>query len=159
MPIGFTTPFAERLNSLSSIRVQEATQGELICPGTAYIAPAGLHMRVARRLSGSKPVISLDTHPADALHIPSVDIMMTSVAQVFRNRVIGVIMTGMGSDGSAGMSAIFRQGGLTIGQDESTCAVYGMPHVCAQLGVLTHVVPLSEIPAQIIHAARCLRLA
>jgi len=84
---------------------------------------------------------------------------MTSVAQVFRNRVIGVIMTGMGSDGSAGMSAIFRQGGLTIGQDESTCAVYGMPRVCAQLGVLTHVVSLSNIPAQIIYAARCLRRA
>ena len=68
-------------------------------------------------------------------------------------------MTGMGSDGSAGMSAIFRQGGLTIGQDESTCAVYGMPRVCAQLGVLSHVVPLSDIPGQVIYAARCLRRA
>jgi two-component system chemotaxis response regulator CheB len=84
---------------------------------------------------------------------------MSSVAQVFRNRVIGVIMTGMGSDGSAGMSAIFRQGGLTMGQDEDSCAVYGMPRICAQLGVLTHVVPLSDIPGQIIYAARRLRRA
>jgi two-component system chemotaxis response regulator CheB len=154
MPIGFTTLFAQRLNSLSSIKVKEAAQGELIRSGTAYVAPAGLHMRVVPGLSDSKPVISLDKNPADALHIPSVDVMMNSVAQVFRNRVIGVIMTGMGSDGSAGMSAIFRQGGLTIGQDEGSCAVYGMPRVCAQLGVLTQVLSLSEIPAQIIHATR-----
>ena len=85
--------------------------------------------------------------------------MMTSVAQVFRNRVIGVIMTGMGSDGSDGMSAIFRQGGLTIGQDEGSCAVYGMPRVCAQLGVLRQVLSLSEIPAQLIHATRLRRHA
>ena len=154
MPIGFTTPFAQRLNSLSSIKVKEAAQGEPICPGTAYIAPAGFHMRVVPRISDSKPAISIEKDPADALHIPSIDVMMTSVAQVFGNRVIGVIMTGMGSDGSAGMGAIFRQGGLTIGQDEASCAVYGMPRVCAQLGVLTHVMPLSDIPAQIIHATR-----
>lgn len=160
MPIGFTTPFAERLNYLSSIKVKEAAQGELILPGTAYVAPAGLHMRIVPRLSDLKmAAIRLDKDPADATHIPSVDIMMTSVAQVFRNRVIGVIMTGMGSDGSDGMSAIFRQGGLTIGQDEASCAVYGMPRVCAQLGVLAQVLPLSDIPAQIIHAARQRRRA
>jgi two-component system chemotaxis response regulator CheB len=159
MPIGFTTPFAQRLSSLSSIKVKEATQGERIYPGSVYIAPAGLHMRVVSRLSDSKPAVSLDTYPADAQHFPSIDVMMTSVAQVFRNRVIGVFMTGMGSDGSAGMSAIFHQGGLTIGQDEDSCAVYGMPRVCAQLGVLTHIVPLSEIPGQIIYAARRLRRA
>lgn len=84
---------------------------------------------------------------------------MNSVALVFKNRAIGVIMTGMGSDGAAGMTRIFRQGGLTIGQDEDSCAVYGMPKVCAQLGVLTWVLLLMEIPAHIIRATQHRRRA
>jgi len=79
---------------------------------------------------------------------------MTSVAQVFKNRALGVILTGMGSDGAVGMAAIFRKGGLTFGQDEASCAPYGMPRVRAQLGVLTHVLSLSDIPAYIIRATR-----
>ena len=159
MPSGFTATFAHRLNSMCSLQVKEAAQGELLRPGMAYIAPAGLHMRVVPRSSDSKPMISLDENPKDALHIPSVDVLMESVARLFKNRAIGVIMTGMGSDGAAGMSAIFHQGGVTIGQDEPSCAVYGMPKACAQLGVLTHVLPLSEIPSHIIHAARRRRRA
>lgn len=154
MPAGFTRPFAQRLDSLCAISVHEATQSELIQPGVAYIAPAGLHMRVAPRLSDSRPTIVLNPYPQDSLHIPSVDALMKSVADVFKNRALGVIMTGMGSDGAEGMSAIYRQGGFTIGQHESSCAVYGMPRVCAELGVLHRVVPLSEIPAQILHATR-----
>jgi two-component system, chemotaxis family, protein-glutamate methylesterase/glutaminase len=154
MPFGYTTAFAQRLDSFCSIKVKEAAQGELIRPATAYIAPAGLHMRVVTRLSDSKPAISLDKRPENAMHIPSADELMISVAQVFKNRAIGVIMTGMGADGAAGMTAIFRAGGITIGQDEASCAVYGMPRVCAQLGVLTHVLSLSHIPVQIIKATR-----
>jgi len=159
MPAGFTRPFAERLNTLCAIAVHEASQRELIQPGVAYIAPAGVHMRVVPRGSDSKPVLSLDPQPDDVLHVPSVDILMKSVAELFRNRALGIIMTGMGADGAEGMAAIYRQGGLTIGQDEATCAVYGMPRVCAELGVLTRVVPLSNIPAQIIHATRRRRRA
>ena len=154
MPVGFTAPFAQRLNTLSSIKVREAVHRELIHPGVAYIAPSGLHMRAIPRLSDSKPIIQLDSKPEDAPHIPSVDALMKSVAQVFKNRCIGVIMTGMGSDGAAGMTAIYRQGGLTIGQDEASCAVYGMPRVCAQLGVLRYVLPLTDIPTQILFATR-----
>ena len=154
MPAGFTAPFAQRLNHMCSIKVHEAEPHEALRPGVVYIAPAGLHMRVVPRLSDSKPIVSLVPRPDDALHIPSVDIMMKSVAEVFRNRSVGVIMTGMGSDGGEGMSAIFRQGGYTIGQDEASCAVYGMPRVCAELGVLSRVVPLSQIPTQIVHATR-----
>ena len=150
MPIGFTTPFAQRLNSLSSIKVKEAAQGKIICPGTAYIAPAGIHMRLVPRLPDAQPAISLEKNPAEALHIPSVDVMMTSVAQVFKNRVIGIIMIGMGS---------FRQGGVTIGQSEATCAVYGMPRACAEVGVLTRMLSLTDIPAHIMHATRPLRRA
>lgn len=79
---------------------------------------------------------------------------MNSVAQVFGNRAIGVIMTEMGSDGAPGMTTIFRQGGLTTGQDEAGCAVYGMPKACAQLGVLTPVLSLADIPTQIVKATR-----
>jgi two-component system, chemotaxis family, protein-glutamate methylesterase/glutaminase len=78
--------------------------------------------------------------------------MMKSVAEAYKNLAMGVIMTGMGSDGAEGMRAIQRQGGLTIGQDEATCAVYGMPRVCAELGTLGRMVPLSQIPAQILQA-------
>lgn len=152
MPVGFTRPFAQRLDSLCAIAVHEAVQRELIRPGVAYIAPAGLHMCVVPRVSDSKPIIALSGHPEDSIHIPSVDVLMKSVADVFKNRALGVIMTGMGSDGAEGMSAIYRHGGFTLGQDEASCAVYGMPRVCAEMGVLTRIVSLSGIPAQILRA-------
>lgn len=152
MPVGFTSAFAQRLDSLASLKVKEAVQGELIRSRYVYIAPSGLHMSIAPRLSDSKPAISLDKHPQDAQHVPSADVLMNSVARVFKERTIGVIMTGMGSDGAEGMSAIFHRGGTTIGQDEASCAVYGMPKACAQLGVLRHVLPLVDIPAYIIRA-------
>lgn len=154
MPAGFTGPFAQRLDSLCAITVREGSAYEHIRPGTAYIAPAGFHMRVERRLSDSQPVISLDPHPGAALHIPSVDVLMESIAAFYRTSAVGVIMTGMGSDGAEGMTAIHLAGGLTIGQDEATCTVYGMPRVCAELGILGCIVPLSEIPTQILQATR-----
>ena len=154
MPEGFTGPFAQRLNTLCAISVHEACAGEVIQPATAYIAPAGLHMRVEHRISDSRPMIALDPHPESALHIPSVDVLMKSVAAFYRTNALGVIMTGMGSDGAEGMTAIYRAGGLTIGQDEGTCTVYGMPRACAELGVLARIVPLSDIPAQILQATR-----
>jgi len=154
MPPGFTAPFAERLNKLCAIDVREATHREPLTPGVAYVAPAGTHMRVARRMSDSSPIITLSREPADAIHVPSVDVLMKTVAAIFKNRSMGIIMTGMGSDGSEGIAAIFRQGGLTIGQDEASCAVFGMPRVCAELGVLSRMVSLSQIPTQILHATR-----
>ena len=154
MPAGFTAPFAQRLNKLCSIEVREAHPNELIEPGVAYVCPSGVHMRVQRRLSDFRIIVSLDAHPADVPHIPSVDVLMESVAEIYRNCAIGIIMTGMGSDGAHGMKAIYYQGGFTIGQDEVSCAVYGMPRACAELGVLTRVLPLSEIPTQILNVTR-----
>ena len=154
MPEGFTSTFAQRLNKLCAISVREASQREPIRPGTAYIAPAGIHLRVATRLSPSEAIISLNPQPHDALHIPSIDVLMKSVADLFGKRSLGVIMTGMGSDGAEGMTAIHRQGGFTIGQDEASCAVYGMPRACAELGILSRVVPLDGIPSQLIYATR-----
>jgi len=158
MPRGFTAPFAKRLNTLSSVTVREAVHGERIYPGVVYLAPAGLHMRVERP-AASHAIICLDTNPEDFLHIPSVDVLMKSVAATFRNLALGVIMTGMGSDGAEGMNAIHREGGLTIGQDEATCTVYGMPRVCADLGILSSLVPLSQIPAQILRVTHYRRRA
>lgn len=153
MPAGFTAPFAQRLNSLCSLTVREASNRETIQPGIVYIAPAGLHMSV-ERLSDSRTILRLGTQPENSLHTPSVNVMMNSVAAVFGNLALGVILTGMGSDGAEGMSAIHRRGGLTIGQDEATSTVYGMPRVCAELGILSRIVPLPLIPTHILHATR-----
>ena len=158
MPRGFTAPFAQRLNNLCAVSVREAAHRDLISPGVVYIAPAGMHMTVDRP-SDSRAFICLDTHPENCPHMPSVDILMTSVAKTFRNLAMGIILTGMGSDGAEGMMAIHRLGGLTIGQDEASCIVYGMPRACAELGALTRVVPLSQIPAQILQATRARRRA
>jgi two-component system chemotaxis response regulator CheB len=151
MPLGFTAPFAQRLDALSAVTVREAVHREAIQPGVVYIAPAGLQMTVDR-LPDSRARIHLDTEPATTLHIPSVDVMMTSVAKAYGRLAMGVIMTGMGCDGLEGIKAIYRRGGLTLGQDESTCTVYGMPRACAELNLLTRVVPLSQIAAQILRA-------
>jgi two-component system, chemotaxis family, protein-glutamate methylesterase/glutaminase len=111
-------------------------------------------MRVQRRAADGRIAISLENEPRSVLHMPSVDVLMKSVAQIYRSRALGIIMTGMGCDGAEGMQAIYREGGITIGQDESSCTVYGMPRACAELGILTRVVPLSEMTAQIMQATR-----
>lgn len=151
MPKGFTKPLANRLSTLCRIKVYEAEQEDLLEPGVAYIAPAGHHMTVHRN-SSFKPVLRLSTFPEKTTHMPSVDVMMLSVAQIFHSRAMGIIMTGMGTDGAQGMQAIYQAGGLTVGQDEASCAVYGMPRACAELGILRRVVSLDQIPNQIIQA-------
>jgi two-component system, chemotaxis family, protein-glutamate methylesterase/glutaminase len=153
MPPGFTGPFAQRLNNLCALAVCEATHHDYLQPGVIYIAPAGLHMTVERQVD-SRTLICLNNQPQDCLHIPSVDILMKSVAEGFGNQALGVIMTGMGSDGAEGMRAIHRRGGFTIGQDEATCTVYGMPRACAEMRVLSRVAPLAQIPGLILQATR-----
>jgi two-component system, chemotaxis family, protein-glutamate methylesterase/glutaminase len=151
MPPGFTAPLAKRLNSLSQISICEATHGEPARAGVVYIAPAGYQMTIERP-NGSRVVICLSDKPESQLHVPSANVLMESVASEFRSLAMGVIMTGMGSDGAQGMSAIHREGGMTLGQDEASCAVYGMPRACAELGILDRVVPLSRIPHEILQA-------
>ena len=151
MPVGFTGPFAKRLNNLCHVHVEEAEDGMVLTRGHVYLVHAGQHLTVRRR-TPAEVVLQTSSTPSDVLHIPSVDIMMLSVAEVFRANAMGVILTGMGGDGALGMQAIFKQGGLTVGQDEATCAVYGMPRTCAEMGVLKRVVPLPEIPKQILAA-------
>jgi two-component system chemotaxis response regulator CheB len=117
--------------------------------GTVYIAPAGQHLTISRRAT-SKATIHLGTIPENSLHMPSVDVMMLSAAENFRSLCMGVILTGMGADGAKGMQAIQKEGGITVGQDEASCTVYGMPRSCAELGVVQRVVPLQQVPEQIL---------
>ncbi len=153
MPTGFIGPFARRLNDLCPLKVHEAETGDLITAGHVYFAPTGKHLTVRRR-SSSEVLLHLSLLPSNLLNIPSVDVMMSSVAAVFGSAAMGIIMTGMGDDGTLGMQAIFREGGLTLGQDQATCIVYGMPRSCAEMGVLNQVVPLPDIPRQILAALR-----
>lgn len=153
MPRGFTAAFADRLNGLCKLRVREARHGELFAPRTVYIAPAGQHMTVFNNRADQVQICLAD-FPADTTHKPSVDVTMLSVAAVFREYSLGIILTGMGSDGLEGMTAIRDAGGITIGQDEATSAVYGMPRACADRGVLQKVVALDQISGQILTALK-----
>ncbi|HET6576870.1 MAG TPA: chemotaxis-specific protein-glutamate methyltransferase CheB [Gemmatimonadales bacterium] len=140
MPIGFTRPFAQRLASLSRVRVAEAEDGARLVRGTALIAPAGQHLRVSPNLA-----VVLATEPSDAKHIPSVDVTMRSAARSRPGKVLGVLLTGMGEDGAEGMVTIRAGGGLTIAESESSCVVYGMPRAAVQRGGAGWVLPLPEI--------------
>ena len=151
MPPGFTAPFAKRLNGLCKLAVREAQYGDVVEAGTVYVAPAGQHTTVFHnRLH--QPLISLSDLPSDTIHKPSVDVTMLSVAGLFGEHALGIILTGMGCDGLEGMTAIRNAGGMTLGQDEASCAVYGMPRACADKGILQKVVPLSQVPGQILSA-------
>jgi two-component system chemotaxis response regulator CheB len=150
MPPGFTGPFAHRLDSLCQLQVVEASQGQLLEPHTVSIAPAGWQITVCRR--GTKLMVSLSKEPTGMLHVPSVDVMMSSAAETCGNHAVGVILTGMGSDGEHGMRALYSRGALTIGQDERSCAVYGMPRACAEQGTLHRILPLDQIPRELLRA-------
>jgi len=151
MPVGFTAPFARRLNSLCQVRVEEASADQLLEPGLVLIAPAGQHATVYRKVPG-KYAVRLSQDRQGMLHMPSVDVMMLSVAEACGQSAIGVILTGMGADGSLGMKALHSCGAWTIGQDERSCVVYGMPRACAEMRVLNRTAPLGSIASEIIKA-------
>lgn len=150
MPPGFTDPFARRLNALCANRVKESEPNEPLMAGVIYIARAGQHLQVMRR--GGAPTAHMSATPADTAHIPSVDVMMLSAAAEFGAHTMGVILTGMGNDGQQGMTAIYRAGGYTVGEDEPSCTVYGMPRACAEAGVINTVLPLDGIPGEMARA-------
>src|SRR5581483_7411244 len=151
MPVGFTGPLAKRLDLISEIEVREAEHSDTLDPCTVYIAPAGRQITLQQSMHSST-TIALSDGFQGILHKPSVDLMMLSVAAVYGRRSCGIILTGMGCDGLQGMTAIHRAGGITIGQDEASCTVYGMPRACAERGVLQRVVSLAEMPKEILRA-------
>lgn len=150
MPTGFTKTLAERLNAISSICVKEAEDGEIVQPGHAYIAPGDYHMKVVMTKDKSLKIKLSKEPPIGGLR-PSVNVMMNSVAETRFPKVIGVIMTGMGSDGSEGIVNIKQyNNGIIIAQDEETSVVYGMPRAAVKTGCVDLVVPLNDISKQIV---------
>ncbi|WP_168386135.1 protein-glutamate methylesterase/protein-glutamine glutaminase [Erwinia amylovora] len=143
MPAGFTRSFADRLNKLCQITVKEAEDGERILPGHAYIAPGAMHLELAR--SGANYQVKLNDGPAVNRHKPSVDVLFNSVAHFAGRNAVGVILTGMGSDGAAGMLAMNKAGAWTIAQNEASCVVFGMPREAIALGGANEVVDLHQI--------------
>ncbi len=148
MPPTFTGPFAQRLDTLSSITVKEASGGDTLRPNHALVAPGGRHLRLRRR--GSSVISSLDDGELVSGHRPSVDVMMTDVAAAFGSRCLGVIMTGMGQDGAAGCAAIRKAGGFVLGQDEASSDVYGMNKVAFVNGHVNRQFSLDALP-QMLH--------
>jgi len=140
MPPAFTGPLAKRLNSLSQVAVKEAEDGDSLKPGTVYIAPGGKHMILKRR-----GIIGLTTNPMGKRHIPSVDVLDSSAANYYGASMIGVILTGMGSDGMEGLRECKKNGAYIIAQDEDSCVVYGMPRAVVDNGLADEVLPLSSI--------------
>ena len=143
MPPGFTEMYAKRLDNQCRIRVKEARTGDRVLPGTALIAPGGdKHMRVVN--VGGNYQVEVVAGPKVNGHCPSVDVLFESVARVAGKDALGIILTGMGGDGAKGLLAMRQAGAKTIGQDESTCVVYGMPKVAYDLGAVEHQDKLSE---------------
>lgn len=147
MTAGATEPWAERLDECTPFRVVEATPGAKFEAGFVYIAPSGRHMRLLG--PARKPRISLLPDFADALHVPSIDFLMSSAADVFGSRVLGVILTGLGSDGALGMLSIRRAGGPTIVESEDSAPFASMPLAAAELGAASEQVHLDRMGALI----------
>jgi two-component system chemotaxis response regulator CheB len=144
MPVGFTGPLANRLNSQSKLRVIEAAHGMILEPGTAFVIPSGSQVKLSRSLGEVELQLVLDD--GSSLHVPSVDVMDEQVADLYGPLGVGVILTGMGQDGVKGLRKLKARGGYVVGQDEATCVVYGMPRAAAVAGLVDRVSTLDEIP-------------
>jgi two-component system, chemotaxis family, protein-glutamate methylesterase/glutaminase len=151
MPENFTASFARRLDSACAIRVAEARDGERILPGHAYVAPGSTHLRLGR--SGANYVCVVRGQERVSGHCPSVDVLFHSVAEAAGKNAIGVIMTGMGKDGAEGLLAMHRAGAQTLGQDEESCVVYGMPKAAFDRGAVDAEIPLVRMADEILN--RC----
>lgn len=152
MPAGFTAEFAQSLNSICPLEVSEAKDGEPVLGGHVYIAPGSYHMFVERKAIGNFIKLSQD-NPRNG-HRPSCDVLFESIAEIFQNRALGVIMTGMGRDGAAELAEMRKKGAWTLGQDKDTSIVYGMPKVAFELGGVERQVPLSQMADEISKLAR-----
>ena len=149
MPAAFTGPFANRLDNVSKIRVKEAEDGEPLTMGTAYVSPGGKHLRLVQR--GAMRRVSVSEEPADALYKPCVNVLMESVAETAGRRSLGVILTGMGSDGLEGIRTLKSRGAFTMAQDEASCVVYGMPKSIVEAGLADEVIDIHDIGSAILH--------
>ena len=143
MPTGYTEMYARNLNELCALTVVEASEGQPLVPGTAYLAQAGRHLSFRR--NGSAVLTHLDVRPLNSAHRPSVDVMFQSAAEVFDSRVLGIVMTGMGSDGKEGAAWIKARGGGILTEAEESCVVYGMPRSVVEAGLSDRAFPIERL--------------
>ena len=148
MPANFTSAFAERLNGLCKVTVREAKDNDSVTSGTALIAPGNYHMLLRR--SGARYYVEVKTGPMVHHQRPAVDILFKSTAKYAGANAIGVILTGMGADGAAGLLEMKNMGAGTIAQDEKTCVVFGMPKEAIKMGAVDKILPLNQIAFEII---------
>jgi len=150
MPAEFTRSFAGRLNERCALQVQEASEADVLAPGQVYVAPGGYHTRLIRISEKGFVTIHLDhSSPVHSLR-PRADLTMTDAAHLFGERCLGVVLTGMGDDGTAGLAEICQAGGMTIAQDQETSAIYGMPKAAADNQVAQLILSPDEIAAEIV---------
>jgi two-component system, chemotaxis family, protein-glutamate methylesterase/glutaminase len=147
IPKAFSSAFAVRMDSMSQLHVQEASDGQEIIAGNVYIAPGDKHLLIFK--DGMQYRCKLNDGPPVNRHKPSVDVLFRSVAQVVGKNAIGIILTGMGTDGARGLLEIMESGGTTIAQDEITSVVWGMPGAAVELGAANYILPLNEIPNKV----------
>lgn len=151
MPANFTTAFADRLNGLCQIAVREAKDGDTVSTGSALIAPGNFHMILRR--SGARYYVEIKNGPMVHHQRPAADILFRSAARYAGTNAIGVILTGMGADGAAGLLEMKKAGASTIAQDEKTCVVFGMPKEAIKLGAVDRILPIDQIAGEIIRMA------
>ncbi|GAB4254075.1 MAG: chemotaxis response regulator protein-glutamate methylesterase [Thermoleophilia bacterium] len=143
LPTGFSASLAQRLDRASGLKIMEAENGQNLLPGHGYLAPAGTQLRFKK--NGTSKAIVLSEERGASRFAPSADVTLTSLAEVCGRRGIGVVMTGMGSDGLLGMRALHAKRGRTIAQDEETSVIFGMPKACIDAGVVGEVLPVGAI--------------
>jgi two-component system chemotaxis response regulator CheB len=144
MPVGYTNLYAEKLNELAAIEVKEASEGDVLRPGQALLAQAGRHLAL-RRATAGHVIAQLPMQPLDSLHRPAVDVLFQSAAEVYGERVLAVVMTGMGSDGKQGSAWVKAQGGAVLTEAEGSCVIYGMPRAVVESGLSDHSAPLDRM--------------
>ncbi|MCL2186489.1 MAG: chemotaxis-specific protein-glutamate methyltransferase CheB [Treponema sp.] len=152
MPVGFTNEFAKSLARICPLEVKEAEEGDAIKPGRIIIAQGNKHLEVEKKATGS--VVHLSDAPQVSGHRPSADVLFASVAVNFTNNALGVIMTGMGRDGAQHLGTIYKEGGMTLGQDEQSAVVYGMPRVAYEMGHVMEQVSLDNMARRICEVAK-----
>lgn len=148
MPAGFTKAFADRLNRNSLFDIKEAEDGDFVLPGRVLIAPGGMNMIF--EVCGGQVIARIVSPSESDRYIPSVDVMLESCAGIYSKRVVAVVLTGMGNDGSRGVQTIKKKGGYIIAESEETAVVYGMPREVLATGVVDVCLPLEQIPSKII---------
>ena len=148
MPVGFTKSFADRLNEICDVDVKEAEDGDIISKGRVLIAPGDVHMVIRRE--GGNYKVKIGTGEKVSGHRPSVDVLFNSVAKQAGTNAIGVILTGMGSDGAKGMLAMKNSGAINIAQDERSSVVWGMPRVAVEIGATNYIEPIDKITSKLV---------